>query len=178
MERREYVILVLEAHPQSKQDLALRVHAAVHSLFDAVNGAKRHFGLAGQLRLRHEPILAQFAYSIGTVPGVAHVAFPQPSRGSALWQLPGISDELRISLEKIVVWRIFEELTEDWREAQDSRGDAGLDASSRPLFEPKLHVKDVQLPPATPPSGAGRRGRANCPPMPGGDARRQSCGAR
>ena len=39
--RREHVVLVFEAHAEREQDLALRVHAAVHALLDAVDRAKR-----------------------------------------------------------------------------------------------------------------------------------------
>jgi hypothetical protein len=126
------------------------------------------------LRLGHEPIFAQLAYSIRTVPGVAHVAFPQSSRGSALRQLPGISDEWRNSLEKIDAWTISSQSGRDRPEVQNSRGDAGSNAHSRPLFEPKLHFKDVQLSPVAVLPGSHSR---DLHPLPEG-ARRGSCGAR
>jgi hypothetical protein len=142
-----------------------------------MNGAQRDLGLAGQLRLRHEPILAQLTYSIRALPSVAHVAFPQSSRGSACWQLPGISDDMGISLEKIRAWRLTGESGEHLQEDQGSRGDAASPAYSRPLFEPKLHVSDVQLPSVEILAGAARRALATCPPIPEGGARRGSCGA-
>ena len=40
-QRRKHLVLVLEAQPEREQDLALRVHAAVHALFDAVDRAQR-----------------------------------------------------------------------------------------------------------------------------------------
>lgn len=173
---REDLILVFEAHSESEQDLALGIHAAVHALFDAVNGAKRDLGLPGQLRLRHEPVLAQLTYSVRTFPGVAHVAFPQSSRGSALWQLQGISDELRISLEKIGAWRIGRALDRILPKALVSRGDAASSACSRGLFEPKLDLKDAQL--AGPARSTRRRRAAARSAEPVGGPRRGPCDER
>src|SRR5262245_31990953 len=63
-ERREHLILVLEAQAEREQDLALGVHAAVHALLHAVDRAEGDPRLAGELRLGHESILPQFAHPV------------------------------------------------------------------------------------------------------------------
>src|SRR5262245_22936082 len=58
------LVLVLEAQAQRQQDLPLGVHATVHALFDRMDRAQRHARLLGELRLGHEPILAELAHPI------------------------------------------------------------------------------------------------------------------
>src|SRR5262245_26151985 len=63
-QRREDLVLVLEAQAEREQDLALGVHAAGHTLLDAVDRAKGDPRLAGELRLGHESILPQLAHPV------------------------------------------------------------------------------------------------------------------
>ncbi len=61
---RKDLILVFEAKSESKEDLALGVHPAVHALLDAVNRPKCYLGFPGKLCLSHQPILSQLADAI------------------------------------------------------------------------------------------------------------------
>src|SRR5271157_5320548 len=62
--RRKYIVLVLESQPEGEEDLALRVHPAIHALFDAVDRAQRDLGLARELRLGHEAVLSELAHAV------------------------------------------------------------------------------------------------------------------
>jgi hypothetical protein len=127
--------------------------------------------------LRHEAILAQLTYSIGAFPVVAHVAVPRSSRGSALCQLPGVSDTPGISLEKIGAWRLSGQPTAHCAQDQRSRGDTLFDACSRVIFEPKLRFTDAQSPSVREPARAEVRWRAEGSSTTRGGAGRGSCAA-
>jgi GTP cyclohydrolase II len=61
---REHLVLVFEAQSECEQDLPLRIHPAVHALFDTVDRPKRDFRFARKLGLGHQTIFAQFSNSI------------------------------------------------------------------------------------------------------------------
>jgi len=60
----ENQISILKSQAERKEDLALGVHPAVHAFFHTVNRPKSYVSFAGQLGLRHQLVLTQFAYTI------------------------------------------------------------------------------------------------------------------
>ena len=60
----ENQISVLKSKTQREEDLALCVHPAVHAFFHAVDRPKSNVSLPGELGLRHQLVLSQFAHAI------------------------------------------------------------------------------------------------------------------
>src|SRR5688572_3645874 len=107
--RREHVVLVLEPQTEREQDLALRVHPAVHALLDAVDRAQRDLRLASQLCLRHQPVLAQLADPVHAdrLRTIALHAHPPPSVGgqpTGLDSTESVSSVPGFSLGKMRSW--------------------------------------------------------------------------
>ena len=115
---REDLVFVFETQTQRKEDLALRVHPAIHPFLNAVDRPKCDFGLPSELRLGHQPILTQLTDSI-LMSQTSLTAFhtfelpqsPDPESQPGIGvNLDTVSTEFRISLEKIRPWRFLTNL--------------------------------------------------------------------